>query len=473
MPARPALGAAPRDWSEEFSATLRLAVPLVLAQLTQIAIYSTDVIMLGWLGPDALAASALGVNLFFMFNFTGMGLASAVAPLIAAAIGERSHAVRDVRRSFRSALHACLIYVIPGWLVLWNCKAVLLFFGQDPALSEQAGHFIRVLQWSLLPNLLIIVFRTVLTALGRPGVTFAVTLAGLVVNAALNWVLIFGHWGAPALGLVGSAIASLTTTTLMASALGLFIVLHRRVRRYHLFGHVLRLDRARLAAIFRIGTPIALTLAFEVSVFGAAVYFMGWIDTASVAAHAIALQIASIAFMVPLGLSQATVIRVGLAYGAADRDWLALAGRVSLVMALAFMSVSAMTMWLFPRELAGFFLDMSEPNSGVVLDLAVRFLAVAALFQLVDGAQVIGSAMLRGLQDTRVPMLFALFGYWVVGVGAGYLLAFRFQWRGVGIWTGLALGLAVVAILMIGRWTLRERLGLVRARTDGKVSPAR
>ena len=462
MPSRPVLGAAPRSWGEELSATLRLALPLVLAQLTQVAIYTTDVVMLGWLGPDALAASALAVNLFFIFNFTGMGLASAAAPLIAAAIGERRHAVRDVRRSFRSALHACLIFAVPAWVVLWYCHEILLAFGQDPALSEQAGRFMRILQWSLLPNLLIIVFRTLLTALGRPGVAFAVTAAGLAVNAALNWLLIFGHAGAPQLGLVGSAVASLITTTLMAAALGLFIALHPRVCRYHLFGHVQHIDRARLAAIFRIGSPIALTLAFEVSVFGAAVYFMGWIDTASVAAHAIALQIASIAFMVPLGLSQATVIRVGMAYGSADRQWIALAGRVSLIMALAFMTLSATTMWLFPRELAGFFLDMSEPNSAAVLELAVRFLAIAALFQLADGAQVIGSAMLRGLQDTRVPMLFALFGYWVVGLGGGYVLAFQLAWRGVGIWTGLALGLGAVAVLMIGRWSMRERLGLTR-----------
>ncbi|HKX90900.1 MAG TPA: MATE family efflux transporter [Sphingomicrobium sp.] len=461
MPQRPALGAAPRSWGEELSATFRLALPLILAQLTQTAIYSTDVLMLGWLGPDALAASALGVNLFFIFNFTGLGLVSAAAPLIAAAIGERRHAVRDVRRSFRSAMHTCLIYCVPAWLILWQCEAILRLFGQDPALSQQAGQFIRILQWSLLPNLLIIVFRTLLTALERPGVTFAVMLAGLAVNATLNWMLIFGHWGAPALGLVGSAIASLSTTCLMAFALGLFIALHPRVRRYHLFGHAQRIDRARLGAIFRIGSPIAMTLAFEVSVFGAAVYFMGWIDTASVAAHAIALQISSIAFMVPLGLSQATVIRVGMAYGAGNPAWVRLAGRVSLGIALAFMTLSATTMWLFPRELAGFFLDSTRPNSAAVLDLAVRFLAIAALFQLADGAQVIGSAMLRGLQDTRVPMLFALFGYWVVGLGSGYFLAFSHAWRGVGIWTGLAIGLGVVAVLMIARWSMRERIGLV------------
>lgn len=457
-----AFAAQPTGWRAEFDATLRLAAPLVLAQLTQIAIYSTDVLMLGRLGPDALAASALGVNLFFMANFTGMGLVTACAPLIAAALGERSHAVRDVRRSFRSAIHSALIFAVPVWLILWHAHAILLAIGQDPALSADAARFVRILQWTLLPNLLIIIFRTVLTAFGRPGATLVVTVAGLFVNAALNWILIFGHFGAPALGLVGSACASLATTTLMAAALGFYVAMQPRTRRFRLFGHFHRVDVQRLRALFRIGTPIALTLLFEVSVFGAAVYLMGWIDTASVAAHAIALQIASIAFMVPLGLSQATVIRVGLAYGARDRRRVALAGWTSFGMALAFMAVSAAAMWIFPRELAGLFLEAEGGESARVLDLAVLFLSVAALFQLFDGAQVIGSAMLRGLQDTRVPMLFAAFGYWVAGLGAGYLLAFPGGLRGLGIWFGFALGLGVVAALMIGRWTMRERLGLTQ-----------
>jgi len=455
---------APRRWRDELRETLQLAWPLVLAQLTQIAIYTTDVVMLGWLGPGALAASALAVNLFFMFNFTGTGLVSAAAPLIAAELGARRHAVRDVRRSFRSAIHAAILFAVPAWLLLWNCEEVLLLFGQDPVLSEQAGRFMRILQWTLLPNLLIIAFRTLLTALGRPGVTLVVTIGGLVINAALNWMLIFGHWGAPRLGLVGAAFASLSTTCAMAIALGLFIAVHPKVRRWHAFGRVHRVDRSRLGAIFRIGTPIALTLLFEVSVFGAAVYLMGWIGIDSVAAHAIALQIASIAFMVPLGLSQATVIRVGMAFGAGDRQWVAMAGRVSLGVALIFSAMSAGIMWLFPRQLVGFFLDVSRSDAAAVLDLAVRFLAIAALFQLADGAQVVGGAMLRGLQDTRVPMLFAAFGYWAVGLGGGALLAFSAGWEGEGVWTGLALGLAMVAVLMLWRWSRREPLGLIAQR---------
>jgi MATE family multidrug resistance protein len=444
------------------SATFALAWPLVLTQITQFAIYTTDVLMLGRVGPNALAASALAVNLLFMFNFTGMGLVTASAPLIAAALGDKPNAVRDVRRSFRSAIHAALIYIVPVWLLIWHAEAILLLFGQDPELSRDAAGFLRILQWTLLPNLLIVIFRTLLTALGRPGATFVVTVGGLVINAFLNWVLIFGHFGTPALGLKGSAIASLTTTIVMALSLATYIVSQRRVRRFHLFGRMHRVDSERLRAVFRIGTPIALTLAFEVTVFSAAVYLMGWIDTASVAAHAIALQIASIAFMVPLGLSQATVIRVGLAYGARNADGITRAGWTSLTMAVVFMALSASAMWLFPKELAGLFLDTRDPNALAVRDLAARFLAVAALFQLFDGAQVIGSAMLRGLQDTRVPMLIAAFGYWVAGLGSGYLLAFPGGFQGLGIWIGFALGLGVVSVLMIWRWTLRDRLGLTR-----------
>ncbi len=461
MRAARSFAAAPRTWGEELGATLHLAAPLVLAQLTQIAIYSTDVVMLGWLGPQPLAASALAVNMFMILNMTGFGLVSAAAPLIAAALGARRHPVRDVRRTTRSAIYAALLFCLPAWLILWHCEDLLLLFGQDPELSRMAGDYMRILQWTLLFNLLIVVFRGLLTALGKPGATLVVTVLGLVLNAALNWMLIFGNWGAPALGLEGAAIASLASTAAMALALTLYIATHPLTRRFHIFGRLWRPDMARLAAVLRIGAPIAVTLAFEVSVFGAAVYLMGWIDTTSVAAHAIALQIASIAFMVPLGLSQATVIRVGLAYGARDAHWVGLAGWASLAMALAFMSVSAVVMWSFPRELAGLFLDSTDAESAMVLDLAVRFLGIAALFQLFDGAQVVGSAMLRGLQDTRVPMLFALLGFTIVGLGGGYWLAFGAGWSGVGIWIGLALGLAVVAVLMVWRWSRREPLGLL------------
>lgn len=459
----------PRSWRRELAETFALAWPLVLTQLAQTAIYSTDVIMIGRLGATELAASALAVNLFSVLLFTGMGLVTAAAPLIAAELGARRHSVREVRRTVRMALWAAFLFAVPASVLLWNSEAILLALGQDPLLSRLSAEFMRALQWALFPALVIIVLRNFVAALGRPILPLLVTLVGIVVNLLGNWVLIFGKFGFPALGLVGSGFASTITFTMMALVLAGVILFHRSFRRTYVFGRLFRPDWKRLGDIVRIGTPIAFTLAFEVTVFSAAVYLMGLIDQRSVAAHAIALQIAAITFMVPLGISQATTIRVGMAYGARDAAWVARAGWTSLGMALGFMTIAALTIWAIPRDLAGLFLDASNPANAPVLDLAVKFLAIAAIFQLADGAQVIGAAMLRGLQDTRVPMVYAGIGYWLVGLGGGALLAFWVGWKGEGVWTGLALGLLMVAVLMLWRWGRRGRLGLIplHAPVDG------
>jgi MATE family multidrug resistance protein len=329
---------------------------------------------------------------------------------------------------------------------------VLLALGQQPELARHSGEFMRALQWALLPALVIVALRNFVAALGNAGIALAVTIVGIFINAAFDWALIFGHWGFPKLGLMGAGIASSITSYLMMFVLVGIIVLHPKARRFHVFGRLLRPDWERLATIVRVGLPIAFTLAFEVTVFSAAVYLMGLISETSVAAHAIALQIAAITFMVPLGISQGTTIRVGLAYGARDPAWVSRAGSASLALAMGFMSLAALTIWLFPRDLASLFLDATDPANAPVLDLAVKFLFIAAIFQLADGAQVVGAAMLRGLQDTRVPMYYAAFGYWAVGLGGGAALAFWAGWQGVGVWTGLAGGLAAVAVLMLWRW---------------------
>ena len=451
----------PRTWRRELAETFQLAWPLVLTQLAQTAIYSTDVIMIGRLGAAELAASALAVNLYSVLLFTGMGLVTAAAPLVAAELGARKHSVREVRRTVRMALWAAFLFAIPASVLLWNSEAILLALGQDPGLSRQSAEFMRALQWALFPALAIIVLRNFVAALGRPILPLIVTLVGIGANILGNWVLIYGKFGLPALGLIGSGLASTITYTLMALVLAGVILFHRSFRRTYVFGRLFRPDWQRLGDIVRIGTPIAFTLAFEVTVFSAAVYLMGLIDQTSVAAHAIALQIAAVTFMVPLGISQATTIRVGMAYGARDSAWVTKAGSASLGMALAFMSVAALTIWAIPRDLASLFLDAADPANAPVLDLAVQFLAIAAIFQLADGAQVVGAAMLRGLQDTRVPMVYAGIGYWLVGLGGGAALAFWADWQGEGVWTGLALGLAMVAVLMLWRWNRRGRLGLI------------
>ena len=359
------------------------------------------------------------------------------------------------------AIWAAVLFCLIGWLVLWNTESILLALGQQPQLAKHSGEFMRALQWALLPALVIVALRNFVAALGNAGIALAVTVAGIFINAALDWGLIFGHWGLPKLGLVGAGIASSATSFLMVAVLIGIIIVHPKTSRFHIFGRLFKPDWERLATIVRVGLPIAFTLAFEVTVFSAAVYLMGLISETSVAAHAIALQIAAITFMVPLGISQATTIRVGLAYGAKDASWVSRAGSASLAMAMGFMSVAALAIWLFPRDLASLFLDAANPANGPVLDLAVKFLFIAAIFQLADGAQVVGAAMLRGLQDTRVPMFYAAFGYWAVGLGGGAALAFWAGWEGEGVWTGLAAGLAAVAVLMLWRWSRRGRLGLI------------
>lgn len=466
----PTLPTAPKSTREEAAATFRLAWPLVLSNLAATTITTTDVLMLGRLGPQPLAAAALAVNLYNLLLFVGVGLSVAISPMIAGALGRRKGAARDSRRTFRMGLWLVTIYAAAATVLLTFAEPIFLLLGQDPALSRDAGSFMAVVQWALWPTLLGFLMRNLLTAFDRAWVPLVVALGGVGLNAVLNYGLIFGHFGMPRLGLEGSALATLITHSLMLAAQMVAVVRLPRLRLMHLFARWWRPDWPRLRELATLGIPISLTWGFEVSVFSAAVYLMGLIDTVSVAAHVIALQLAALMFMVPLGLSQAATVRVGYGHGARDPLWVSRAGKVAIGLALGFAVASALVMWLFPSALAGLFLDRSKPESAAVLALAVQFLLVAAVFQLADGAQVIGAAILRGLHDTRVPMLFAAFGYWVVGIGSGAWLAFRTPLQGLGIWIGLALGLTVVSILMLWRWSRREILGLVPSTSSASRS---
>jgi len=448
-------------WGAEARATIALAWPLILTNLAQTAMTATDVVLLGWLGADALAAGALGSNLYFATSIFGLGLTTATAPMIARELGRKRHSVRDVRRTVRQGMWAAVATTVPIWLVLWYCEEILLLMGQEPDLAVRAGEYMRALQWSILPFFFYLVLRSFVSALERPLWALAIGAAAVVVNAIAAWCLIFGHFGLPAFGLVGAGIATTLSSTLMFVALAIVVHADRKFRRYHLLGRFWRSDWPRFVELWRLGLPIGATLVFEVTVFNASTFLMGLIGTASIAAHSIALQIASLCFMVPLGLSQAATVRVGRAYGAHDTAGIRRAGWTALAMGTGFMIVTALVMILLPRTLVGVFLDLDTPANAPVVELAVSFLLLAAIFQLADGGQAVAAGMLRGLHDTRVPMLYAAFGYWCVGLALGVVLAFVLKIGGIGIWIGLATGLAVVAVLLITRWLRRERLGLM------------
>ena len=452
-------------WRAEAVATLLLAYPMVLTNLAQSLIHATDVVLLGRVGPQTLAAAALGVNLYIFCLIFGMGLMTAAAPMIARERGARPNSVRDVRRTVRQAMWSAVLLVLPMWAFLWNAKAILVSIGQDPVLAEGAQSFVRCLMWALLPAFLYLVLRNFLAALERPLWALTVAVVAVIFNAVINYCLIFGvpAIGLPPLGLVGAGIGSAFIVSLEFLGIALVVTRHPRFRRYRLFGRFWRPDWSRFREVWKLGLPIAITLTLEVGVFNAAVFLMGLIGAESLAAHQIAIQIAALSFMVPMGLAQAVTVRVGSGLGRGDPIGIARAGWTSFGLGVGFMSAMALVMWLFPRQLVSIFLDTGNPANAQVIALAVAFLGLAALFQIVDGAQAVGAGMLRGLHDTTVPMAYALFGYWVIGMGTALWLGFGLDWEGVGIWSGLAAGLAAVSVMMLVRWTRRDRLGLVPA----------
>ena len=450
-----------RLWREEIRATLALAWPLILTNIAQALIHVTDVVLLGWAGPSVLAAGTLGVNIYFAFLIFGIGLVTATAPMIAKELGERRHSVRDVRRTVRQGLWAATALTIPVWAVLWFSGSILVELGQEPALAADAQRFVRALQWGFLPYLWYLVLRSFISALERPLWSFVVGVAAVLFNGIVNYGLIFGHFGLPKLGILGAGIGSALANTLMFAGMALVVLVHPRFRRFRLFGHFWRADRQRFQEVWRLGLPIAVTLALEITIFNAAVFLMGLIGAESIAAHAIAIQLAALSFMVPMGLSQAATVRVGLAFGRRDREAIARAGWTAFALGTGFMSMTGLLMIAMPYALVTLFLDPALPANDHVIPLAVSFLVVAAFFQIFDGAQVVAAGMLRGLQDTKVPMVYAGLGYWVVGLATGVGLGFGLGLKGVGIWIGLASGLAAVALMLLVRWMRRERLGLL------------
>jgi MATE family multidrug resistance protein len=453
------------EWRGELHATLALAWPLILANLTQQLIQATDVLLMGRLGSSQLAAATLALNLTFTFNLLLFGLITASSPMMATGLGQRFNAVRDVRRTFRAGVWLLIIAMPPYWLLLWHVGGFMRAFGISEDLASQGQTFLRAYMWSTAPWLLFQLLRNFVAALERPRIVLWLSIGGIIVNALLSWSLIFGHLGLPAFGLLGGGIGSTLTWMILCGALIAVTGRDKRFRRFRLFGNWWRFDGQRTLAMVRLGWPIGATMGLEMGVFALAAYFMGWIGAPAVAAHAVALQIAAITFMVPLGLGQAATVRVGLALGRGDHAGVTRAGWTSWVIGVGFMGAMALLIWAFPRQLVTLFLT-DEPANALVIGLAVSFLRVAAAFQLVDGAQVIGAGMLRGLHDTRWPLLFALVGYWLVGLGIGVWLAFGRDWQGVGIWVGLASGLAAVAVLMLARWVMRDRLGLARLAHD-------
>ena len=463
---QPARAFAATSWfKRELGATFALSWPLVLANVAVNVMTATDFVMLGRLSPRALAAGALGFNLYTPAFLLGIGVVAALSPIAASKLGAGEGA-EGIRRATQQAFLSTLMITAITWIALSQTTPILLAIGEPPGLARDAGVYMRGFQWGLAPSLLFFAGRSVFAAFERPRPTLVAGLIAVVFNALANYALIFGKFGMPALGIFGSGLATTLSQTLMLAVLIAASLIDPRMRHLRLFSLPWLPSGRELAALWRLGLPIGATIVAEVGVFSAATLVMGLISRAALEAHAVALQIASLAFMVPLGLGQAATVRVGHAYGARDPIAISRAGWAAFGLTAAFAVLSATTMIAFPRLLIAPFIDVDAPANARAVDLAYAFLRIAAIFQIFDASQATLANMLRGLHDSRWPLVIALLGYWAVGAPIGVALAFATPLGGVGVWIGLAIGLAVVAVLLMARWLGKQRRGFLARAPD-------
>ncbi|MBS1239733.1 MAG: family efflux transporter [Proteobacteria bacterium] len=448
-------------WRSELAATLRLSVPLALTGLLQIATHATDVIFVARLGEEALAAASLAVAIYGVVTWSMSALSGSVAALIAAELGRRRHAVREVRRSTRMGLWIGSICAAAGMAACSQGGLLMTLAGQQAHVGTLAADYLSLLLWAMPFMIASNVLRSFIAALGRPIYATIITALGVAVNCLGNYVLVFGHFGAPALGLDGSAIATIIASATTFAVYVLAIQGNRVLRRYYIWGRFWRPEWQRFRDIWRIGTPVAVTVIAEAGFFSGAAFLMGRIGPAELAGHTLALNLASFAFQVPFGIGQAAAIRVGYHYGAKNIPAIRLAGWAAVASCVGFAALSAAAMLFMPTLLLSAYVDVNAAANAAMVAFAVRYLFVGAAFQLFDGLQAVAMGALRGLQDTSIPMAIALFGYWVPGLGCSIVLGFWTPLEGTGVWIVLAVGLVVVAGLMLWRWVRRERLGLL------------
>ncbi|MEL6595652.1 MAG: MATE family efflux transporter [Pseudomonadota bacterium] len=436
-------------------ALLLLGLPLIGSHVAQMAITTTDTVMLGWYDVTALAAATLASSIFFTLFIVGSGFAWAVMPLVAAASEEGDEV--QARRVTRMGLWLSMIYGIIMLPPMFFSEPIFRAIGQEADVAALAEQYLRIAGFGMLPALFVMVLKAFLSALERTQIILWVTLGAAGLNAVVNYALIFGNWGAPELGVRGAAVASVMVQ-LASGALLTFYVL-RALPEFALFQRIWRRDAEAMGTVFRLGWPIGVTSFAETGLFTASAIMMGWLGAVELAAHGIALQMASLTFMVHLGLSQAATVRAGRALGRKDIGGLKAGGSVAIGASVLFAAVTIAAFLLLPETLLGLFVDPDDPQRPAILAVGVGLLAMAALFQFVDGAQVMALGLLRGVQDTRVPMIHASLSYWGLGLPAGYVLGFPLGLGGIGIWLGLVVGLAMAAVLLLGRFygpTLRR-----------------
>lgn len=436
-------------WRSEFAETVALSVPIALTQLGQIAMMTTDLMLLGRLGERVVAAAGLAHTVLFVAFTIGMGLVAAVAPLAAQAFGARDP--RGVRRALRVGVWAAVLAGIPLTALQFQGERLLTGLGQSPENIAIAGRYLQGLGWSLIPAWVFMAIRGFMGAVNRPEPALWITLVAIPANLGLAWALIHGELGLPQLDVLGAGLATTIINTAMCVVAIIICVMRPPFRKYRILGRFWRFDGPLLGKLCELGLPISGAYLVEFGVFAAAALLMGTIGTTALAAHQITLQIAAILFMVPFGISMAATVRVGHAVGRRDAAAARRAGIAALMLGAAFMAVMTGLIAATRHLLPPLFLGTTGDTAGTAA-LIATLLLVGPIFFVFDGLQTIAAGALRGLNDTRIPFLIAAFSFWGIGFTSCWLLGFHTALGPLGVWLGLSAGLIAQAILLVWRF---------------------
>ncbi len=439
----------PETWFGEMRALLTIGVPMALAQLVQFSPYVADTLMIGRIGPEEIAAAAIGAVLYFVLWMMASGPIAAVTPLVSQALGRDKGERRDIRRTVRMSVWACFLMfpIIIGLLLM--TETIMIFAGQDPQVAALAQGYVLVLAPGLPFTLAVMSLRNFLAAIEKTIIPFFLVASSAIVNIALNWVLIFGNLGAPELGLLGAGIASSIACIYSFFAFVLYIKWDERARAFDLFSNVWSPDWERMAELMKLGWPISITVTFEGMLFNAGVLIAGAVGVIEQAGFQIALNVASLAFMMPYGLCMAGAVRIGLARGAENNPAERRAATTTILASVLAIGIFALPVAFTPDWVAAFYFNMESVETRPVFDYVVLFLPLAAGFMFFDAVQVACNQLLRGLADVTWPMIITGISYWAIGFPIAYYTALHTDIGAVGVWYGLTAGL-VAAFIGLG-----------------------
>ncbi|MBD0267139.1 MAG: MATE family efflux transporter [Cyanobacteria bacterium Co-bin8] len=434
----------------ETRAFLRLSIPLASAQVAQAAVGFVDTIMMGHLGTESLAAGGLASTTFQLLLNVASGFVMAVSPLVAEAYGAGRKG--QVEQIARQGLWLSLLLSLPLMIGLAHLEPALVRLGQPAPIATLAAPYFEFILWGIFPALGFAMLRGYASALSQAQIVTAVVMIGTLFNIAGNYVLGFGKFGFPRMGLAGLGLASGLSFWLMFLIFLVYCLKHPQLKEYRFLQDLKQFNFKILRRLGAIGVAIAVTIALEYGLFAVVTFLMGILGTEVLAAHQTVYQTMYIIFMVPLGMSYAVTARVGQWYGQEDLRGARRAGYVGIALAGSFMLVTALVLVVCRQQVIGIYIDIENPQNARVLALALPMLFVSALAQLLDGVQRVAMGALYGLQDTRVPMLLSGAAFWGVGLTTGYLLGFLLGLEGVGLWIGQSIGVAVAGLIFVWRF---------------------